>query len=956
MTDRTPPPEDPFAGLDPEVWEILRRQGSGPGAPAGGAGGAGSAADLPTNPKPAPGSATRAAGATGATRATGVTATPTLAGTHPGDPAGARGAAAGAGLTWLVLLVGAAALDPSGLAAPIAWTGASPLAGPWAWLQYVLYGPLMVLLVWRWVGGLLRAATPAAPRRWVFGRTWLLVVLAVMAAKLVYSAVLTAPALFTGQAGGLPADTSLPYLVWGTGVTGVKALLFGWLPAVVAAVLWRPGPARRAGVPGRVPQPTLALIPAAVVVLGVALLGGWLADLWWSGSPVGYAYSAGWRLLAPTVASGRASEIAALALVWLLLAGSMAATLRRVPVPRSASAHRLAGGVAALAAGLGLAVVQSVVALLFGTDLPGGGDLWIVPSTYLRLVEGLSFGLLVAPFAALAVWLVPRAPRPTWSWPAALAAAAVLVGAVLVVTGGTRGHGGLPPLAGDPKPAALPAQRPAATEGLAAPERITVRRDADGSAVLADQSGAQVVLRGVNVNQLGEYYQANPQVPTVAPLTEQDFVDMAAMGFDVVRLLLSWSRVQPQAGSVDEQYLAEVRQAVGWAGAHGIHVVLDMHQDAWGKSVVAPPGTTCRSGTSPMTGWDGAPDWASHFDGAPPCQFTGRDLAPNVLRAFTSFYADRSDIQSELVGSWGRLAEEFGGDPTVAGYDLLNEPGFAEQAPLTSGMMLGRYHARAIQAIRAGEAKAADGYPHPIFLEPSIWWSGFGIDPLPPRGFTTDPQVVFAPHLYNESITMDQSLGVNLVSVERGWALAQRAAANWGTPLWVGEWGSWDDEPTNRAYYERFLGQADASEAGTAMWVWKQACGDPHSYPSTESGNIRRMSCPDGSPLPTRTAELEPVTRAYPRRAPGRLTGIAYADGAVRITGSTSGAGAVDGTPDRCTLDVWVPGSAEPTVSAASGVSAITTTQVPAGSPEQAPSGGWRVTGCATGDYALTVS
>jgi len=93
---------------------------------------------------------------------------------------------------------------------------------------------------------------------------------------------------------------------------------------------------------------------------------------------------------------------------------------------------------------------------------------------------------------------------------------------------------------------------------------------------------------------------------------------------------------------------------------------------------------------SPMTGWDGAPEWASYYDDAPPCQFTGRDLAPNVLRAFTSFYTDRESVQESLIAVWGRLASEFGGDPTVVGYDLLNEPAFAEQAPLTSGMLLGR--------------------------------------------------------------------------------------------------------------------------------------------------------------------------------------------------------------------------------------------------------------------------
>ena len=938
MSDPTRPSPDPFGGLDPEVWRILAEQD------AAAAGGGTGAADPTAVARPAPGGGASSAEVDfpGAG--------------SPGDPAGARRAALGAALAWAILLAVAAVADPSGLAAPIAWSGASPTAAPWAWLQYVLYGPLMVVLVWVWMRALLRAAIPAAPRGWVFSRTWLGVVVAAMVAKLAYSVVLLAPALVSGSEGGLPADTSLPYLVWATGVTGVKALLFGWVPAVTAAVLWRPGPSRAAGMPSRVAEPTLSLLPAAVVALVVALVGGWLADLWWTGSPVGYAYSTDWRLLAPTVATGRVGQLAALALFWLLLAGSVTATLRRVPVPRPAGALRLAGAAGTLAAGLGLAVVQSIVAALFGTDLPGGGDLWIVPSTYLRLVEGLSFGLLVAPVAVLAMWLVPRAPRPQVSWVAAVAAVAVLVGMGVVVTRQGEGYDGVPPLASDPQPVSLP-QQPGRTAGEpAAPERITVRRDADGSAVLADQAGAQVVLRGINVNQLGEYYQANPAVPAVAPLTEQDLADIAAMGFDVVRLILSWSRVQPQSGSVDEEYLAQVRQAVGWAGAHGIHVVLDMHQDAWGMSVVAPEGTTCRSGTSPMTGWDGAPDWATYFDGAAPCQFTGRDLAPNVMRAFTSFYLDRSDIESQLVSSWGRIAEEFGGEPTVVGYDLLNEPSFAEQAPLTSGMLLGRYHARAIQAIRTGEAKAADGYAHPVFLEPSIWWSGFGLDPLPPRGFTTDSQVVFAPHLYNESITMDQSLGVHLVGLERGWALAERAAANWGSPLWVGEWGIWRDEEANRRYYERFMAQADAAVAGTAMWQWKQACGDPHSYPSEESGNVRRMSCPDGSPLPTRTEELEPVTRAYPRSAPGRLESIESTDSALRITGSTSGVGAVDGTPDTCSLDVWVPGEAEPAVGEAVGVTGISTVRVPEGSAPQDPSGGWRVLGCATGDWALTVS
>lgn len=977
MTDPTSPGRDPFEGLDPEVWEILAQQGNaggptgsgGAGIPAAGTATGSSSSDTaglhPGSSSPY-GAGSSAAGGGWAGGPSGSSGGPSGSSGQPsgsgprGDIAAASGrwAALGAALAWAAVVVAAAILDPSGLAAPVAWTGAHPgLTRPWTWLQYVLYASLTLFLLWLWLRRLFRSATPAAPRRWILSRTWLVVVLAVMAAKLVYSAVWMAPALVGGGDDGLPLGTSLPYLVWATGVTGVKALLYGWIPAVVAALLWRPGPARRAGLPSHAEGPTLALLPAALVTLGVALIGGWTADLWWSGSPVGYAYSTDWRLLAPTVASGRPSEIAALLVLWLLLAGSVRATLRRVALPRTASAHRLAGAIGAIAAGLGLAVVQSVIAQLFGTDLPGTDDLWIVPSTYLRLVEGLSFGLLLVPFAALAVWLVPRAPRPHWSWIAAVAGAAVVVGALWLVTRGTDQYDGIPTLAGaDPAPVELPGQPVAEVGATAPPGRITVRRDPDGQVVLADQSGAQVILRGVNVNQLGDYYQANPDVPTVAELTEQDFADIAAMGFDAVRLVLSWSSVEPQAGTADEEYVARIRQAISWARTHGIHVVLDMHQDAWGKGVVAPAGTVCRGGTSPMTGWDGAPEWASYYDDAPPCQFTGRDLAPNVLRAFTSFYVDRDDIQDRLVASWGRLAKEFGGDPTVAGYDLLNEPAFAEQAPLTSGMLLGRYHARAIQAIRDGEAAAPGGYAHPVFLEPSIWWSGFGVDPLPPNGFTTDSQVVFAPHLYNESITMDQSLGVTFVGIERGYALAARAAQRWGAPLWSGEWGAFGETGDNRVHYERFTAAEDALRVGSAVWVWKQACGDPHSYPSTESGNIRRMACPDGTPLPSRAAELAPLKRSYPRAAPGRLLSLRANGRSLELIGDTAGAGPVDGTADWCRLDVWVAGSQEPAVTDSTGIRDLRSIKVPAGSPAQDPSGGWRVIGCATGSYRLTLS
>jgi hypothetical protein len=78
-------------------------------------------------------------------------------------------------------------------------------------------------------------------------------------------------------------------------------------------------------------------------------------------------------------------------------------------------------------------------------------------------------------------------------------------------------------------PSPSPAGR--ADHGLLA---LTVGQD--GGARIVDVSGRQVLLRGVNVNQLIDYYAHDPARPTVQPLSEADFADMAGMGFNVVRL------------------------------------------------------------------------------------------------------------------------------------------------------------------------------------------------------------------------------------------------------------------------------------------------------------------------------------------------------------------------------------------------------------------------------------
>jgi endoglycosylceramidase len=476
----------------------------------------------------------------------------------------------------------------------------------------------------------------------------------------------------------------------------------------------------------------------------------------------------------------------------------------------------------------------------------------------------------------------------------------------------------------------------AAAPAQAALPRVSVEPGED--AAIVDAQGREVLLRGINVNQLGDYFQADPEQPTVFPLAEEDFAQIASLGFNVVRLVTNWSAWQPQRGAFDEAYLRRVRAAVDDAAAHGLYTVIDMHQDAWGKFIATPPGATCPPGFGPAVGWDGAPEWATFTDGQTTCRAANtRELSPAVAQAFQSFYLDRDQIQTELVRTWGRIARAFAGDERVAGFDLLNEPHPGFLVGPDQSAALGRFYGAAIDAIRAGE-KAGGGFPHVVFFEPSVVWSGFGDDAVPPPGFTDDERIVFAPHLYAESITVDQQLGINSVTIERGFANAERTARLYRAPLWSGEWG-WFGEPAKELpKLERYAREEDRSAIGGAFWVWKQACGDPHTVGySGAAGALNRLECPGDRPLGLNTTFTRVLGRAYPRFAPGRITALRAGGAAFTVAGTRGDGG--------CRVEVWVPGDREPEL-AARNVGDLRTARLP---------GGWLATGCAgRGAYELS--
>ena len=472
---------------------------------------------------------------------------------------------------------------------------------------------------------------------------------------------------------------------------------------------------------------------------------------------------------------------------------------------------------------------------------------------------------------------------------------------------------------------ALPSQAASPSSGRALPALSPLRATRGSGAAIVDRTGRQVLLRGVNVNQLGDYYQANVSLAPTIPLTEDDMTAIARLGFDSVRLIVHWSKLEPQRGVVDPDELARIHQAVGWAAAHRLYVVLDMHQDAWGKYIATPPNEDCPPGLQVAIGWDGAPKWATITDGMTTCREQLREASPAVAQAWQSFYLDRDGIQTELVRTWAALARSFASDPTVAGYDLLNEPNPGLVAIGPSDLaLLGRYYDRALTAIRAAERSVPGGFSHIGFFEPMATWSATSVGVSPEPAFTSDPNIVFAPHLYGGSITADRSFGLDVTNVAFGFDEAARESARYGTTFWSGEWGWFGDPSADAARVADYGRHEDAARVGGAWWDWKQACGDPHvvAVPNGKaqgiSPSLNRFACPDQVALGIPAPFAKVLGRAYPRAAPGSVTALTSdaGTGALDLTGSTSAVSVAAAGP----LEVWVPGPARPVLTTVVGL------------------------------------
>jgi endoglycosylceramidase len=362
---------------------------------------------------------------------------------------------------------------------------------------------------------------------------------------------------------------------------------------------------------------------------------------------------------------------------------------------------------------------------------------------------------------------------------------------------------------------------------------------------LLDAVGRVALHRGMNVS--GDAKYTADHLPALSDTSIQTMLDA---GITFARVLTFWDAVEPEEGAYDEAYLAGLDALLGRLDAAGLTVMLDMHQDVWGVGF----------------GGDGAPRWtcdeALYESFEPPSgSWYLAYLSDEVQACFDSFWADPG-LQEQFAAAWARLAEIGRRHPSVAGYDLLNEPfwGTSTQEEFEE-VLLPAFYERVAAGIRAVDDERCDFGPwrRPcrfLALEPSTQ-----ANILPSRLVFPDLDgLVFAPHFYplyaEEGTGFDGDLTHEIEHLEEIIAHGQ----DQGVPVLLGEFGIFSTHGTEEAYVRGLLDTFESHAAGTAYWSW-----DPHDTygvltPEDEPGYLLpAWYRPYFSALPAANLAIEPL-------------------------------------------------------------------------------------------------
>ena len=289
--------------------------------------------------------------------------------------------------------------------------------------------------------------------------------------------------------------------------------------------------------------------------------------------------------------------------------------------------------------------------------------------------------------------------------------------------------------------------------------------------------------------------------------------------------------------------------------AHHLYVLLDIHQDGWGE----------RANGEPL-GSDGFPEWMTITNGA---TNTHTDFPfyyvtnPAIAAAFQSLWDDVDgpdgvSLQTSVAKMFGALAEHFGRNPRVLGYDSFNEPWPGPNwvpcatppagCPDQDHASLDPLYAKVTNAIRASDRR------HLVFGEPFVLFN-FGV-PTAMSLPGDDARSGMSFHLY-AATPADEP---NVVKSALDWSAAT------GGALLNTEWGATDDTAA-------ITRQADLLDGALIPWMY-------WSYDEEIVPDLHRT--PGGANLSPQTSA---IVRPHPIAVVGTPTAMHYdaVDESVRL-------------------------------------------------------------------------
>ena len=379
---------------------------------------------------------------------------------------------------------------------------------------------------------------------------------------------------------------------------------------------------------------------------------------------------------------------------------------------------------------------------------------------------------------------------------------------------------------------------------------------------LIDADGRWLSIRGVAVTGLIQYAPAYAENP---PIRTGDLREIAALGFNEIRLPVSWSRLEPRRGVFDRPYLARIASVVRIAGRFGLQVVVDGHFDRYNRSL--DPGDEA----------DGAPDWATVEPGgaSPAACVARRGSFACVQDAWQSFWTNAAGVQDAYVRALVRLSRTVRGAPNVLGIELMNNPstGFTP-SPGFERTELYPFYRRAVTALRAA------GEWRPLWLDENAQSEQTGGYTGPATRVPAAGDLVLAAHDYAGVFSGARWPSGGVAPLGDWLSGLVRTARTLGPAPVIGEWGI-GPGPGSDAWIAENLELQNTARIGSSFWMWKQRPGF-YGWPVVSiDGGLRRD-----------TLRAQLLGSPHPDATPGVLESDTYVPGgALTVRLSTRRAG-----------------------------------------------------------------